>query len=148
VIRGALSEIFTRAPDDALRAFLRRWHDVSDPLEDVPVPPDTPPALRRLHQVDAVAPRFFADNHLLSAAQRTRAATRRSSTPRTSGSPSGRSVLASCTPTTSRSGAARTPPADREPYRSVWLGALTEDAIRFVVPHLSDAWEYCSLWLP
>jgi hypothetical protein len=33
-------------------------------------------------------------------------------------------------------------------YLSVSIGALTEDALRFVEPHLTGAWEYCSLRRP
>lgn len=31
------------------------------------------------------------------------------------------------------------------PYLSVFVGGLTEKSIRFLEPHLTDAWEYCSL---
>ena len=36
------------------------------------------------------------------------------------------------------------PGDDEDPHVSLWIGALTEDAVRFVEPHLSDAWEYYS----
>jgi hypothetical protein len=36
-------------------------------------------------------------------------------------------------------------PDDVVEYLSVSVGALTEDALRFVEPHLTGAWEYCSL---
>jgi hypothetical protein len=31
-----------------------------------------------------------------------------------------------------------------DPHLSVWVSALTEDGIRFIEPHLSDAWDYYS----
>jgi hypothetical protein len=36
------------------------------------------------------------------------------------------------------------PGDDGEPHLSVWVSALTEEAIRFTEPHLSDAWDYYS----
>jgi hypothetical protein len=31
-----------------------------------------------------------------------------------------------------------------DPHVSLWIGSLTETAVRFVEPHLSDAWDYYS----
>ena len=60
-----LSEILSRPPAAALEGFLRRWHGVTRPPEGQPLDAEVPRALRRLHQVDALAPRFFAINELL-----------------------------------------------------------------------------------
>jgi hypothetical protein len=216
-------EILVRAPDDALRSFLRRWHGVS--LDAVAVPADVPRALRRLHQVHAGVPRFYAGNHLLTAAQRRHEGGKEifyaenqwvavwgvddpddpdppvwcrendPGEPWHEDAPSVSVFLVQLAvfgaAMTGAHGAAaawlsaedtdrvlepldelalpswhwpafpsrfyagddavaftcpnEAPPADREPYRSVWIGALTEAAIRFVEPHLSEAWEYCSL---
>ena len=222
-----LSDIFRRAPDDALRGFLRRWHDVTAALEDLAVPDDTPPAFRRLHQVDAAAPRFFGINHFVSAREREAdgekllfyaeeqwvavwgvsqdeldakdppvwcrerepSAQWRQDAPSVSVFLLQLAVLNAAF--TAAHGAAAAwlssedtdrvlgplqelalpswhwpaypsrfyagddavaftcpnedPPADGEPHRSVWVGGLTEDGVRFVEPHVTDAWEYCSL---
>jgi hypothetical protein len=227
--REPLSDILGRAPDDALRGFLRRWHDITSKLEDIPVSADVPPALRRLHQLDAAAPRFFADNHLLPAAQRQPdgdkelfyvenqgvavwAITRDEldavdppvwcreydpGAPWLQDAPSVSVFLLQLAvfgaAMTGPHGAAAgwlspddtdrvlaplrelalpswhwpaypsrfyagddavaftcpnpSPSDEGAPHRSVWIAALTEDAIRFVEPHLSDAWEHYSLWL-
>ena len=36
------------------------------------------------------------------------------------------------------------PEHDGEPYLSVWVSSLTQEGIRFIEPHLSDAWDYYS----
>ncbi len=36
------------------------------------------------------------------------------------------------------------PDDDGHPHLSVWIGSRTEDAVKFVEPHLDDAWDYYS----
>jgi hypothetical protein len=37
-----------------------------------------------------------------------------------------------------------TPEDDGHPHLSVWVGSLTEDGVKFIEPHLNDAWDYYS----
>jgi hypothetical protein len=225
-----LSDIFARAPDEALRGFLRHWHEVTAAPEDVRVAADVPLALRRLHQMAAAVPGFFADNHLLSCAQRRTDGDKElfyaenqwvavwainrdqldaedppvwcreydPGAPWRQDAPSVSVFLLQLAvfgaAMTGPHGAAAgwlskedtdrvlatvqelalpswhwpaypsrfyagddavaftcpnaSPSEEGEPHLSVWIGALDEAAIRFVEPHLSDAWEHFSLWVP
>jgi hypothetical protein len=222
-----LSEILAGAPDDALDGFLRRWHGVTAPLASQPVPLGVPRALRRLHQVRAAAPRFFAVNHLLPPRElepdgdkalfyveeqgvvvwgidrdRLDAAdppvwcrVNEPGAPWLLDAPSVSvfllqlAVMNATCDAPHAAGAAWLTPEDTDralaplralalpawhwpaypsrfyagddavafagpnvgspdevvEYLSVFVGALTEDALRFVEPHLTGAWEYCSL---
>ncbi|CAA9507914.1 MAG: hypothetical protein AVDCRST_MAG85-2153 [uncultured Solirubrobacteraceae bacterium] len=60
-----LSEILSRPPVEALEGFLRRWHGVTSSVDRQPVRADVAPALRPVHRVGSLAPRFFAVNELL-----------------------------------------------------------------------------------
>ena len=36
------------------------------------------------------------------------------------------------------------PGDDGHPHLSVWVGSVSEDGVRFIEPHLNDAWDYYS----